>query len=173
MPSKRNASTALSFVVHKHAASRLHYDFRLELNGTLKSWAVPKGPSLDPSQKRLAVQVEDHPLDYGDFEGNISEGLYGAGAVMIWDRGEWTPTGEPQAAYEAGKLTFRLRGQKLRGGWSLVRMHRKPGETAENWLLIKEKDDEASSEGDILKKEPRSVATNRTIEEIAAQETGH
>ena len=106
---------ALSFVIQKHAASRLHYDFRLELDGTLKSWAVPKGPSLDPKVRRMAVHVEDHPLSYAGFEGVIPKGEYGAGTVIVWDRGKWTPVGDPRAGYKAGKLKFDLEGEKLRG----------------------------------------------------------
>ena len=113
------------FVVQKHAATRLHYDFRLELDGTLKSWAVPKGPSLDPGQKRLAVHVEDHPLDYADFEGIIPPKQYGAGTVLIWDRGRWYPEGDPREGYRKGLLKFRLEGGKLHGGWTLVRMYRR------------------------------------------------
>src|SRR5688572_4632728 len=131
---------ALAFVIQKHAASRLHYDFRLELDGTLKSWAVPKGPSLDPKVKRMAVHVEDHPLSYASFEGVIPKGEYGAGTVIVWDRGTWTPVGDPRAGYRAGKLKFDLEGEKLRGRWNLVRMRGK-GERQEPWLLIKEQDD--------------------------------
>src|SRR5262245_43646624 len=110
------------FVIHKHAASRLHFDFRLELNGDLKSWAVPKGPSYDQADKRLAVQVEDHPLEYGGFEGTIPKGEYGGGTVMLWDRGTWEPIGDPNAGLSAGRLKLRLHGEKLEGGWALVRM---------------------------------------------------
>ncbi|HEX9452031.1 MAG TPA: DNA ligase D [Burkholderiales bacterium] len=134
---------SLSFVIQKHAARRLHYDFRLELDGTLKSWAVPKGPSLDPADKRLAVHVEDHPLEYGKFEGIIPEGHYGAGKVQIWDRGTWHPIGDAAAGYRSGKLKFRLDGEKLHGGWTLVRT-RLPGTgDKEQWLLIKERDEVA------------------------------
>jgi bifunctional non-homologous end joining protein LigD len=133
----------LRFVVQKHDARKLHYDFRLELDGTLKSWAVPKGPSLDPSEKRLAVQVEDHPLDYIDFEGDIPEHQYGAGHVDVWDIGFWEPQGDPSAGYRAGKLKFHLDGEKLQGGWTLVRTRLRGNAGKEQWLLIKEKDEEA------------------------------
>ena len=118
----RRRSTDLTFVIQKHAASRLHYDFRLELDGTLKSWAVPKGPSLDPADKRLAMQVEDHPLEYGGFEGTIPKGEYGGGTVMVWDRGTWEPVGDPRKGYRDGNLKFTLDGEKLHGGWVLVRI---------------------------------------------------
>ncbi|MBV8118419.1 MAG: non-homologous end-joining DNA ligase, partial [Alphaproteobacteria bacterium] len=164
-------SAKLSFVVQKHAARRLHYDFRLELDGVLKSWAVPRGPSTDPAEKRLAVHVEDHPLEYGGFEGVIPEGNYGAGASMIWDRGTWTPLDpDPQAAYQKGALKFDLDGQKLHGKWALVRMGgRHGGRDKENWLLIKERDAAAvPGSGDaIVADNPRSAASGRTIDEIA------
>src|SRR4051794_9634806 len=117
--------------------TRLHYDFRLELDGVLKSWAVTKGPSLTPGEKRLAVHVEDHPLDYGAFEGTIPKGQYGGGTVLLWDRGVWEPEGDPRKGYAKGHLRFRLHGEKLRGGWHLVRMRRRPKELQEQWLLIK------------------------------------
>ncbi|TMJ68888.1 MAG: hypothetical protein E6G83_03750 [Alphaproteobacteria bacterium] len=121
--SHEKPGAALSFVIQKHAARRLHYDFRLELDGVLKSWAVPKGPSLDPGEKRLAVHVEDHPLDYGEFEGVIPEGEYGGGTVLLWDRGIWVPlNSDPEAAYRKGSLKFTLEGEKLHGNWALVRM---------------------------------------------------
>ena len=161
------AGKALAFVVQKHAASRLHYDFRLELDGTLKSWAVPKGPSLDPKVRRMAVHVEDHPLSYGGFEGVIPKGQYGAGTVIVWDRGTWTPVGDARAGYRAGKLKFEMHGEKLRGRWTLVRM-RGRGEKREPphaglpggaWLLIKEDDAEArpAAEYDIVEEMPDSV----------------
>jgi bifunctional non-homologous end joining protein LigD len=165
---RRGRTRGSSFVIQKHAARRLHYDFRLELDGVLKSWAVARGPSLVPGEKRLAVHVEDHPLDYGTFEGTIPEGQYGAGSVMLWDRGTWIPEGDPHKAYDKGHLDFSLDGEKLHGRWHLVRMRGKPGEKHENWLLIKSEDDAArhASDADILEEEDRSVTTGRTIEEI-------
>jgi bifunctional non-homologous end joining protein LigD len=160
-----------SFVVQKHAARRLHYDFRLELDGTLKSWAVTRGPSFDPADKRLAVHVEDHPIDYAGFEGVIPQGEYGGGTVMVWDRGTWEPVGDPRAGYAAGKLKFALHGKKLKGGWTLVRMGgRAQQERADNWLLIKERDEEARpGRGDeALERQAKSVATGRSMEQIAA-----
>jgi bifunctional non-homologous end joining protein LigD len=160
---RKSADHALSFVIQEHDARRLHYDFRLELDGTLKSWAVPKGPSLDPSVKRLAVHVEDHPLDYGSFEGDIPEGNYGAGSVIVWDRGTWAPQSgtveEAAREYEKGKLKFILDGEKLHGGWTLVKSHMRGSGDKEQWLLIKERDDEARPEAeyDILLKKPGSV----------------
>jgi bifunctional non-homologous end joining protein LigD len=160
---------ALSFVVQKHAATRLHYDFRLELDGTLKSWAVPKGPSLDPHDKRMAVHVEDHPIDYASFEGTIPKGQYGAGQVIVWDNGTWEPVGDAREGLRAGKLKFRLHGKKLHGGWTLVRMHGREGERQEPWLLIKERDDEArpAAEYDVTVAAPKSVLSNRTIADKA------
>ncbi|MGZ8309542.1 MAG: DNA ligase D, partial [Rhodoplanes sp.] len=158
-----------SFVVQKHAARRLHYDFRLELDGVSKSWAVTKGPSLVPGEKRLAVHTEDHPLDYGGFEGTIPKGQYGGGTVMLWDRGRWIPEGDPHAAYKKGHLTFTLEGEKLKGRWHLVRMRSRKGDKHENWLLIKGEDAEArkSVDPDILDQDTLSVATRRSLEEIA------
>src|SRR5215207_2548125 len=159
-----------SFVIQKHAATRLHYDFRLEMEGVLRSWAVPKGPSLDPGEKRLAVHVEDHPLDYGGFEGTIPKGQYGGGTVMLWDRGSWEPEGDPGKDYGKGRLTFRLDGEKLHGRWHLVRMRSRAGERNEQWLLIKSDDEwaRAEDEPDLLDEAPRSVATGRSLDEIAA-----
>src|SRR5689334_13491633 len=162
----------LSFVIQKHAARRLHYDFRLELDGVLKSWAVPKGPSLDPGEKRLAVHVEDHPLDYGAFEGVIPEGEYGGGTVLLWDRGVWVPLNQdPEEAYRKGSLKFTLNGEKLHGNWALVRMGGKAAsERRENWLLIKERDNEAvPHSGDaVVADNPLSVASGRSLDAIAA-----
>ncbi len=159
------------FVVQKHAASRLHFDFRLEMDGVLKSWAVPKGPSLDPSERRLAIHVEDHPLEYADFEGVIPEGEYGGGAVMLWDRGRWASQGGATKGYERGHLKFILGGEVLRGGWVLVRMKGEAGrKKKENWLLIKEEDEEARA-GDgagVVRREQRSAESGRTMKEIAA-----
>lgn len=154
------------FVVQKHAASHLHYDFRLELNGVLLSWAVPKGPCLDPAAKRLAVHVEDHPLEYGNFEGIIPKGQYGGGTVMLWDKGTWKPEEEnPEAAYRKGSMTFSLQGKKLKGKWKLLRMNRND----KTWLLIKLKDDyaQAQRDYDVTLKKPDSVKTDLSIEEIA------
>ncbi|MBI3128533.1 MAG: DNA ligase D [Candidatus Tectomicrobia bacterium] len=156
------AAEGRTFVVQKHDATRLHYDLRLEMGGTLKSWAVPKGPSLDPGEKRLAVRVEDHPLEYGGFEGTIPEGEYGAGSVLVWDRGRWEPLGDPDEGYRKGKLHFRLHGEKLKGGWVLVRMGGARGEDGKNWLFFKEKDKEAGKK-DILKERPESVLSGRRI----------
>ncbi len=160
---------ALTFVIQKHAASRLHYDFRLELDGTLKSWAVPKGPSLDPAQKRMAVHVEDHPLAYGSFEGTIPANQYGAGDVIVWDRGTWHPEGDPAAGYRAGKLKFRLDGEKLQGTWMLVRMHGRDNERQEPWLLIKDRDEAArpAAEYSVVDALPNSVLSNRAVVEAS------
>lgn len=163
-----------SFVIQKHDATRLHYDFRLELDGTLKSWAVTKGPSLVPGEKRLAVHVEDHPIEYGDFEGTIPKGEYGGGTVIVWDRGTWAPIHDARKGYAKGHLEFTLHGEKLGGHWHLVRMHGKPQEKRENWLLIKGDDDAARSERDrdILTERPESVKTGRQIDDVAREEPG-
>ncbi|HEY5311624.1 MAG TPA: DNA ligase D [Pirellulales bacterium] len=158
------------YVIQKHAASHLHYDFRLELDGVLKSWAVPKGPNLDPGVKRLAMQVEDHPVDYGDFEGIIPQGEYGGGTVMLWDHGSWEPVGDPHAAYRAGRLKFTLHGEKLHGGWMLVRRGGAKSGEERHWFLFKEHDDAARGPRgkDILLEQPLSVTTDRDLDAIAA-----
>ena len=158
-----------AFVIQKHAASRLHYDLRLEMDGVMKSWAVTRGPSLVPGEKRLAVHVEDHPIEYNDFEGIIPQGQYGGGTVMIWDRGQWIPDGDPHRGYAKGSLDFTLDGHKLKGRWHLVRMRKRPGERQEPWLLIKSKDEAARgpNDPDILEEKDRSVVSRRTIEGIA------
>lgn len=161
---KRGAQ-ALRFVIQKHDARNLHYDFRLEMNGTLKSWAIPKGPSLDPNDKRLAVHVENHPLGYAKFEGSIPKGQYGGGEVIVWDEGVWQPQGDVEAAYQSGKLKFTLVGEKLSGDWALVRTRLRGSGDKEQWLLIKERDDAArpASEYDILKVRPESVITGELL----------
>ena len=170
---KRKGGPALAFVVQKHRATQLHYDFRLEWNGVLLSWAVPKGPSLDPSVKRLATQVEDHPIDYAGFEGVIPEGEYGGGTVMLWDNGTWEPeSDDPGTALAKGDLKFTLHGKKLKGSWVLVRTRgfgKNP--THPSWLLIKHRDEKASTE-DVTAKAPYSVATHRLLADIARDEGG-
>ena len=158
-----------AFVIQKHDARRLHYDLRLELDGVMKSWAVTRGPSLVPGEKRLAVQVEDHPIAYNKFEGIIPEGEYGGGTVMIWDRGHWQPEGDPHKGLAKGHLAFTLDGEKLHGGWHLVRMRRRSGEKRDNWLLIKQHDhaERDPDDEDILEEQPRSAASGRTMDEIA------
>ncbi len=160
------------FVIQKHAARRLHYDLRLELNGVLKSWAVTRGPSLVPGDRRLAVEVEDHPIEYATFEGTIPKGEYGGGRVIVWDRGTWRPVGDPEAGLRKGHLTFELSGKKVSGQFHLVRMERKGGERRNNWLLLKSKDEHARNAGepDILVERPESVKSGKTIEEIEEPE---
>ncbi|MAM62978.1 DNA ligase D [Maritimibacter sp. UBA3975] len=160
----------LSFVVQKHDARRLHFDFRLEWNGVLLSWAVTKGPSTDPSQKRLSVRTEDHPVAYGGFEGTIPENEYGGGTVMLWDNGWWEPLHDPEEGLKEGKLHFRLHGARMKGGWALIRMRAKKGERRENWLLIKERDDFAGRSADALTNKHRtSVTTGRAMRDIAKE----
>jgi bifunctional non-homologous end joining protein LigD len=162
------ASELRRFVIQKHAATRLHYDFRLELDGVFKSWAVTRGPSLDPQDKRLAVEVEDHPLDYGDFEGTIPKGEYGGGSVLLWDRGYWAPElqDDPAASLKKGELKFVLDGEKLKGGFVLVRMKRRNGEKRDNWLLIKHHDQFAKDNGEAILGQDKSVASGRSLEQI-------
>jgi DNA ligase D, 3''-phosphoesterase domain len=164
---------ALSFVVQKHRATALHYDFRLEWKGVLLSWAVPKGPSLDPSVKRLAMEVEDHPFEYRTFEGIIPEGEYGGGTVMVWDNGTWTPeSSDVDAALKRGDLKFTLNGKKLKGSWVLVRTRGRYQGGRNSWLLIKHRDQNASTE-DIAETRPRSVVSKRLLIEIARDEGGN
>jgi DNA ligase D-like protein (predicted 3'-phosphoesterase) len=169
----RPASDTPMFVIQKHAARNLHYDFRLEVEGVLKSWAVPKGPSLNPKDKRLAVPTEDHPLEYADFEGVIPEGEYGAGAVMVWDFGTYRnlteKKGQPVSMAEAvphGHLKVWLEGKKLRGGYALTRFKKPPDEA---WLLVKADDEAADPQTDILKQAADSALTGRSLEEIAQE----
>ncbi|MCD6415697.1 MAG: hypothetical protein J7M08_03240 [Planctomycetes bacterium] len=156
------------YVIQKHDASRLHYDLRLECDGALLSWAVPKGPSLDPSQKRLAVRVEDHPLDYAGFEGVIPEGEYGGGVVMVWDRGTFENMADAplREGLSAGHIEVRIAGEKLRGGWTLIQMK---GRGEKNWLLIKKNDEFADREGDITASRPLSALTGRSLDEIKGE----
>ncbi|TPK96783.1 MULTISPECIES: DNA ligase D [unclassified Mesorhizobium] len=154
------------FVVQKHAATRLHYDFRLEHDGVLWSWAVTRGPSLDPHEKRLAVHVEDHPIDYASFEGTIPKGQYGGGSVIVWDEGKWMPDGDPAKGMKKGHIDFELEGHKLNGRWHLVRLRPRPGEKRDNWLLIKSDDAAARPGEDVLEEEPKSVKSGLTIEEV-------
>ena len=165
-PKKKSSRSGKLFVVQKHRASHLHYDFRLEMDGVLKSWAVPKGPSLDPAVRRLAMAVEDHPIDYADFEGIIPEGEYGGGTVMVWDRGTYIPESQMTSDFGKGDLKFTLQGVKLKGSWVLVRTK------GRQWLLIKHRDQYASTV-DITLSEPRSLVTQRTLAEIAEDEGGN
>jgi len=165
-PKKKSSRSGKLFVVQKHRASHLHYDFRLEMDGVLKSWAVPKGPSLDPAVRRLAMAVEDHPIDYADFEGIIPEGEYGGGTVMVWDRGTYIPESQMTSDLGRGELKFTLQGVKLKGSWVLVRTK------GRQWLLIKHRDQYAST-ADITLSDPRSVVTQRTLADIAADEGGN
>ena len=163
----REGSDSGRFVVQKHAASTLHYDFRLEVDGTLRSWAVPKGPSTDPSEKPLAVEVEDHPLDYADFEGVIGEGIYGAGAVIVWDAGTYRNLDEERSmaeALESGHAKVWLEGEKLRGGWTLQRTR---AGSKPQWLLIKRRDEGADARRNPESSQPKSVKSGRTVEQVA------
>jgi bifunctional non-homologous end joining protein LigD len=167
-PARASEKSRGAYVVQKHRARRLHFDFRLELDGVLKSWAVTKGPSFDPSEKRLAVRTEDHPLEYGSFEGNIPQGEYGGGAVMIWDRGTWIPQNDPKRGLETGHLKFELDGERLKGGFALVRLPPRGKQARENWLLVKEKDGYADASIDPMREWTKSVVSGRTFDEIAA-----
>ncbi len=158
---------ALLYVIQKHRATALHYDFRLEWNGVLLSWAVPKGPSLDSSVKRLAMQVEDHPVEYANFEGVIPEGEYGGGTVMVWDEGTWTPESpDVNAALAKGDLKINLHGKKLQGSWVLVRTHGWGSSSGKSWLLIKHRDQHTSTK-DVTIEKPRSIVSNKLLAEIA------
>jgi bifunctional non-homologous end joining protein LigD len=171
-PAGRPKGKRLRYVVQKHRASHLHYDFRLEWNGVLLSWAIPKGPSLDPSTKRLAVRTEDHPMDYADFEGVIPEGEYGGGTVMVWDNGTWSPeVSDVDEALKKGELKFTLNGKKLKGSWVLVRTHGFGRSGGESWLLIKHRD-KFASRSDISLEQPRSALSNRTLAKIARDQGG-
>ena len=159
------------FVIQKHHASRLHYDFRLEMEGVLKSWAVPKGPSYDPTVKRLAMMTEDHPYDYASFEGVIPEGNYGGGKVIIWDQGTWEfiePGDDPVAALKSGKLTFRMYGKKMFGEWALVRIRGRSPKGNE-WLLLKHRDEYAAPNFDVTEIAPRSVVSNLLVDEVGGE----
>jgi len=166
-PARRKRSRGLRYVIQKHAARNLHYDFRLEHEGVLWSWSVPKGPSLAPTDRRLAVRTEDHPLEYADFEGVIPHGEYGGGTVMVWDTGTWQPEGDAADAMKKGRLTFELMGQKLHGRWHLVRT-RLSGGKRENWLLFKGRDDAADDAADVIADEPDSAASGRSLEQIGS-----
>ncbi len=168
----RQRHRELLFVIQKHRASHLHYDFRLEWRGVLLSWAVPKGPSLDPSIKRMAMQTEDHPLEYGHFEGVIPQGEYGGGTVMVWDIGTWVPeVADPDAALKKGDLKFTLKGKKLHGSWVLVRLRARDSNARPSWLLIKHRDRYATG-ADVLDSHPRSALTKRLLIEIARDDGG-
>jgi DNA ligase D-like protein (predicted 3'-phosphoesterase) len=165
---RRKSGARLSYLIQKHAARALHYDFRLEWNGRLLSWAVPKGPSENPNDKRLAVHVEDHPLEYGKFEGTIPKGEYGGGTVMLWDRGTWEPHDDVDDALKQGKLAFDLQGKRLRGRWALIRLRGRGKDDKDNWLLIKERDEFASDNGKgAVDIELTSVSSGRSMDEIA------
>jgi len=160
------------FVIQKHHASHLHYDFRLEMEGVLKSWAVPKGPSYDPTVKRLAMMTEDHPYDYAGFEGVIPEGNYGAGNVIVWDNGEWEfiePGDDPVKALKSGKLTFRLYGKKMFGEWALVKIKGRDSGKGNEWLLLKHRDEFASDTVDVTEVAPNSVISNKDVDEIGGE----
>jgi bifunctional non-homologous end joining protein LigD len=161
----KQSSAGNRFFIQKHAASHLHFDFRLEYNGVLKSWAVPKGPSVSAKVKRLAMEVEDHPLDYGDFEGTIPKGEYGGGTVMLWDEGTWTPENDPKLGFKKGHLAFSLKGKRLKGRWDLVRTHQPDGKK-NMWFLIHKKESGASGPEPVETK-MTSVTTHRTMEQIA------
>jgi len=159
------------FVIQKHAATRLHYDFRLEMEGVLKSWAIPKGPSYDPTVKRLAMMTEDHPYDYASFEGVIPAGNYGGGNVIIWDNGTWelTEPDDPVRGIKEGKLAFRMYGKKMFGEWALVKIKGRPGSKGNEWLLLKHRDEFANEDVDVTEVAPRSIISDKTLEEFGAE----
>jgi bifunctional non-homologous end joining protein LigD len=169
----KKKAKALIFVIQKHHASHLHYDFRLEMEGVLKSWAIPKGPSYDPSVKRLAMMTEDHPYDYAGFEGVIPAGNYGAGNVIVWDNGTWEliePGDDPVKAIRAGKLTFRLYGKKMFGEWALVRIHgHGSSDRGNEWLLLKHRDEFANEEVDVTEVAPRSILSDKLVDEVGPE----
>src|SRR5262245_5942118 len=166
-PGEARPASGSSYCIQKHAASRLHYDFRLEWQGVLLSWAVPKGPAFDPREKRLAAHVEDHPVDYGGFEGVIPQGEYGGGTVVLWDRGTWEPVIDPDLGLKKGELKFVLHGEKLGGKWALVRLKDDP----KAWLLIKDRDEHARplEEFDVVRQRPESVVSGRGLAEVAVE----
>lgn len=167
---KETKARKLIFVIQKHEASHLHYDLRLAMDGVLKSWVIPKGPSYDPKERHLAVEVEDHPMEYAKFEGTIPEGEYGAGTVMLWDQGTWEPIANPKKAYKEGKLEFTLHGEKLKGVWALIRMATHGSKP--NWLFIKKTDDFANKVPDAKLLKTNSVKTGRTMDAISKNKPG-
>jgi bifunctional non-homologous end joining protein LigD len=165
---RRKSGRRLRYLIQKHAARRLHYDFRIEWNGTLLSWAIPRGPSENPNDKRLAVHVEDHPVEYGSFEGTIPKGEYGGGTVMLWDRGSWKPHADVDESLRKGKIGFDLHGKRLTGAWALIRLRARGKGDKDNWLLIKEHDEFARERGALaVERETRSVKSGRSMDEIA------
>ncbi len=164
--SSKKDSHPLLYVIQKHAASHLHYDLRLEMRNVLKSWAIPKGPHLNPNIKRLAVEVEDHPIEYGSFEGTIPAGEYGAGTVMLWDNGHWIPEGDPVLAYQKGDMTFQIKGKKLKGEWKLIRIKTNGDSNKKHWLFFKINDSQAKEDYSIVDKKPLSALTHKNLDEI-------
>lgn len=169
---RQQARKGRGYLIQKHEARNLHFDFRLEHKGVLKSWAIPRGPSMDPGDKRLAVRTEDHPIEYGSFEGTIPKGQYGGGTVMLWDEGTWEPIEDPEEGFKEGKLKFVVHGQRLQGGFALVRLRSDTGrkQGKENWLLVKEKDEHArpGEGGNLVESQLTSVRSEREMEEIEA-----
>jgi bifunctional non-homologous end joining protein LigD len=171
---RKQARKGNGYLIQKHEARHLHFDFRLEFEGVLKSWAIPRGPSMDPGDKRLAVRTEDHPIEYGSFEGSIPKGQYGGGTVMLWDQGTWEPIEDPQEGFKEGKLKFFVHGKRLQGGFALVRLRSDTGrkQGKENWLLIKEKDEHArpGEGGDLIESQLTSIQSGLEMEEIAEEQ---